>query len=117
MLTSDLQVFFKSCLSEFPGEKPESVFSDFEDAIKNKKYDIQDMTIIEAILKEEGDSLKESFIESFGNWINKTEISSKSATSANWTPEKSTKSVEIFCACLETLVNYYYNNTIAGQFS
>ncbi|QMU56550.1 MAG: hypothetical protein GKS04_05370 [Candidatus Mycalebacterium zealandia] len=109
MCASNLTVIFKSCLTEVEGEAPDSVFSDFETAIRNKKYDVQDTTIIEAVVKEEADSLKQSFLESFADY-------EKSAP-AGWNAEKSAKSVEIFCGCLEILINYYYNNTIAGQFS
>ena len=65
MCVSNLAEVFKLCLAEISGEKPDSVFSDFATAIKNKKYDVQDTTIIEAVLKEEGDSLRRSFVEGF----------------------------------------------------
>ncbi len=110
MCAASLSGIFKTFLSDFPGDKPDSVFTDFEIAVKNKKYDIQDMTIIEAVLKEDRDSLKESFIEGFSNY-------EKSAGSADWNAEKSAKAIEIFLASLDGLVNYYYSNTIAGQFS
>ncbi|WP_462137619.1 hypothetical protein [Candidatus Mycalebacterium sp.] len=109
MCASNLTEIFKSCLAGLAGETPDLVFSDFETAIKNKKYDVQDTTIIEVVLKEETDSLKQSFLKSFANY--------EKSASADWDAEKSAKSVEIFCGCLETLINYYYNNTIAGQFS
>ncbi len=110
MCVSNLSEFFKSCLSEFPGDVPDSVFTDFENAIWNRKYDVQDKTIIEAVLKEEGDSLKESFIEGFSSRPEWRE-------GGNWDAEKAAGAVEVFCASLETLINYYYNNVIAGQFS
>ncbi len=109
MCVSNLSEIFKLCLSEFPGEKPESVFADFEAAIAKKKYDVQDTTIIEAVLKEELDALKESFVESFGN--------REESAESEWGAEKSARAVEIFCLRLDTLINYYYSNTIAGQFS
>ncbi len=110
MCVSNLSKIFKSCVAGFPGDKPESLFTDFEAAIKNKKYDVQDKTIIEAVLREEGDSLKESFAEGFGNWFEKRE-------NKEWDTDACAKSVEFFCVRLETLINYYYSNTIAGQFS
>ena len=92
-----------------PATSPHLVFADFENAVKAKKYDIQDITIIEAVLKEESDTLKDSFASAFGGFLNRN--------GGEWDAEKSEKAVEIFLASLESLVNYYYGNTIAGQFS
>ncbi len=110
MCASNLSEIFKSCLSEFPGDKPESVFADFETAVKNKKYDIQDKTIIEAVLRDEDGSIRQSFTENFGKYLEQKEA-------GKWDAEQSAKAVEVFLASLETLINYYYNNVIAGQFS
>lgn len=110
MCSPELSELFKSCLSEFPGDKPGSVFEDFEAAMESAKYDVQDRAIIEAVLKEESDSLRRSFAESFGGWL-------KQNDGGKWDAEKSAKAVEIFRASLESLINYYYNSVIAGQFS
>ena len=109
MCAPALSELFKSFLAAFPGDKPASLFADFENAVKAKKYDIQDITIIEAVLKEESDTLKDSFASAFGGFLNRN--------GGEWDAEKSEKAVEIFLASLESLVNYYYGNTIAGQFS
>ena len=111
MCASNLSEIFKSSLAQFPGDKPASVFLDFENAIRAKKYDVQDTTIIEAVLKEEENSLKESFTVAFGDFLKRSDNDN------GWDAEKSEKAVEIFLASLESLVNYYYSNTIAGQFS
>ena len=109
MCVPHLSEIFKSSLATLPGDKPASVFADFENAIRAKKYDVQDITIIEAVLKEDGDSLKDSFAAAFGGFLKQN--------GGEWNAEKSEKAVEIFLASLENLVNYYYSNTIAGQFS
>lgn len=110
MCASNLSEVFKSCVSEFAGDIPDSVFADFETAVRNRKYDIQDKAIIEAVLKREADSLKHSFSESFGVWLKKNEP-------GNWNAAKSAKVSGIFLASLETLIDYFYNKIITGQFS
>lgn len=109
MCASNLSELFKTSLAQFPGDKPALVFTVFENAVRAKKYDVQDTAIIEAVLKEESDTLKESFTVAFGDHLNRN--------GGEWNGEKSEKAAELFLASLESLVNYYYSNTIAGQFS
>lgn len=107
MCATNLLEVFRLSVSEFAGDKPDLLFKTFEDAVRAKKYDIQDITIIEAVLKEESESLKESFAAEFV----------KQAGDGGWGEQKCEKAAAVFLDCLDGFVNYFYSNTIAGQFS
>lgn len=76
-------------------------------SLEEKKYDLQDQTFIETILKEDNEELKNSFIE-----VLDTKISNE-AEKVHFEKEV----VKIFIISLEHMVDYYYTSAISKHFS
>lgn len=113
MLTSDIQTVFKSCLSEFPGNKPDSLFMDFENAITDRKYDVQDQALIEAVLKDDRESLAESFSAALQLRLEKETKTLEFISSK----EGKQEIIDLFLKSLEHTIDLYYNSVISKQFS
>ena len=81
--------------------------------IENKKYDVQDQTLIETFLKEDLDNFRESFIESLNDLINSKEDFADYAISE----EGRSSIIQLYIKSIEHMIDYYYNNIISKQFS
>ncbi|MEM7009297.1 MAG: hypothetical protein AAF462_09220 [Thermodesulfobacteriota bacterium] len=102
MYIDELIEVFKSAVSDHPELDCEEVISSLTKGLEDKKYDLQDQGLIEAILREDKHELADSLKEGLQNLES---------------GDKKKEAVNIFIASLEHLINYYYNNVIGKHFS
>lgn len=84
-----------------------------EKAIINKEYDLQDQTLIEAIISKD----KETFIESFEETLNLRLEQENSREEFLISDLGQSETIQIFIKSIEHMIDYYYNNVISKQFS
>lgn len=105
MYIDELVEVFEKTVSNYSELNYSEVSSELRQSIIDKKYDLQDQGLIEAILREDEKDLVEPLVEYL-----------EDNNSSN-TEDKKKEAINIFIASLEHLINFYYNNVIGKHFS
>lgn len=106
MYVDELVEVFEKAVSSIPQLSGGDVLISLKASIEEKKYDLQDQGLIEAILREDRHELVQSLMEG----LEEVDFSKNG-------DEIKKEAIEIFIASLEHLINYYYNNVIGKHFS
>jgi len=106
MYIEELIIVFKQAVADFPELNNIEVIEFLKVSIEEKKYDLQDEGLIEAILREDKHELVDSL---------KQGLSDLNNSGHNQDIKK--EAINIYIASLEHLINYYYNNVIGKHFS
>ena len=90
---------------------------DFKNLLKNaileKKYDLQDQTLIEAILSKDKDTFVETFVEIINGKLEKEVDKTEYLNSELGRNE----TIQVFIKSIEYMIDYYYNSIISKHFS
>ena len=114
MYIDDILNSFKNITQDnFPELNSDDFLNELKTAIENKKYDLQDQTIIERILKEDIESFSESFSELLESTIPEGDDRSSFFESENG----ENTVIELFIKSVEHSIDYFYNDIISKQFS
>lgn len=106
MYIEELIIVFKQAVADLPELNNIEVIEFLKVSIEEKKYDLQDEGLIEAILREDKHELVDSL---------KQGLSDLNNSGHNQDIKK--EAINIYIASLEHLINYYYNNVIGKHFS
>lgn len=98
--------------SNYPQINTDEFIKSLKVRIEKSKFDLQDQTIIERILKEDADSFSESLLEQ----LNKI-IPDESDELYFSTDEGKNKVIDLFIKSVEHSIDYFYNDVISQQFS
>ena len=114
MYIDDLLNSFKNItLENYPELNTDDFINELKAAVENKKYDLQDQTIIERILIEDIESFSESFNELLENTVPVGE-----ERVLFFEKEDGEKTIiELFIKSVEHSIDYFYNDIISKQFS
>lgn len=115
MYVDDLLGLFDTALESFPELKRESVRAELRRAIEDRKYDLQDESMIEAILKQDGPELLDSFVSAYGSILEG--LGNDESKSEFLDGDAVKEAIRIFIASLEHLINYYHTSLIGKHFS
>ena len=108
-----IEAFESAVKDSYPELINSELISNISQHIKNKKFDIQDQTLIETFLKEDLDHFKESFSDSLNKHIGGIEDSSTYLNSE----EGHSNVIQLYIKSIENMIDYYYNSIISKQFS
>ncbi len=112
--TEELIKIFETSLKE---NCPEPVKADLTSnllgAITDRKYDVQDQALIETVLKDDRESLAESFAAALQLRLEKETETSEFISSE----EGEQEIINLFLKSLEHTIDLYYNSVISKQFS
>ena len=115
--TNSLLKIFESSLNNYNPDLPiDNINELLKTELKNKKYDVQDQAIIEAILKQEKQTLEDSFLENLDKrfqTIKSTDLKKEFAMS----DQEQEEIVNIYIATLEHLINYFYTGLLSKHFA
>ncbi len=114
MHTKTLFEIYESSLENTEGLSGLVTEADLEEAIAKKKYDVQDLALIEALINDEEkhllDSLKENFEE-----LSK-DLAKKNGPATETDPLKK-QLLEIFMSNLEYYIDLFYNSLLNRHFA
>ena len=114
MYIDDLIISFRNITQEnYPELNTDNFLNELKTSIENKKYDLQDQTLIERILKEDIESFSESFAELLESTI--TAADDRSAFFENENGGNTV--IQLFIKSVEHSIDYFYNDIINKQFS
>lgn len=106
-----LKIFEVSLKENCPESLKTDLTSNFLAAITDRKYDVQDQALIEAVLKDDRDSLAESFSAAL-------QLRLETETSEFLNSEEGKQEIiNLFLKSLEHTIDLYYNSVISKQFS
>ena len=105
--------FQNTTKSKYPEINTEEFISALKVRIEKSKYDLQDQTIIERILNEDGDSFSESFLEQLDSLVPDGDEKNIFLTGE----EGKSKIIDLFIRSVEHSIDYFYNDVISKQFS
>jgi hypothetical protein len=115
MYVDDLLGLFDTALVSFPELKRESVRAELRRAIEGRRYDLQDESMIEAILKEDSPELLDSFVSAYGSLLEGFDDDESRSEFLDSDAVK--EAIRIYIASLEHLINYYHTSLIGKHFS
>jgi hypothetical protein len=116
MYIEELLALFDTAAAGFPALESGRVREELRRAIEGRKYDLQDVALIEAILKQDSRDVVESFTEAYGPVLKGFENESGNMEYPDGGgPE--TEAIRIYIASLEHLINYYHTSLIGKHFS
>ena len=98
---------------KYPEINTEEFISALKARIEKSKYDLQDQTIIERILNEDGDSFSESFLEQLDGLVQDGDEKNIFLSGE----EGKSKVIDLFIRSVEHSIDYFYNDVISKQFS
>lgn len=102
----EIEKVFESALRKASIEPTDGYFHELRSEFKKRNYDIQDITFIKFVLKNDRGDLEKTLVETPENAIDyKNETEQIKGT------------VRLFIQSLEHLINYYYNIAITKHFS
>ena len=114
MYIDDLINSFKNITEEnYPELNTEDFLSELKLILEMKKYDLQDQTIIERILKEDF----ESFSESFADLLESSVPTGEERASFFEDKNGGNIVINLFIKSVEHSIDYFYNDIISKQFS
>ncbi len=102
----DLIKLFEEFILESSLKPIDGLSSLLRTTLEAKKYDLQDVSLIEVIVRDDSKTLKESYLETIENKIQ--DINGEDVKK---------EVIDIYITSLEYLVDYYYNNLISKHFS
>ena len=105
--------FQSTTQTKYPEINTEEFISSLKDRIVKSKYDLQDQTIIERILNEDGDSFSESLLEQLDSIVPDGDEKNIFLTSE----EGKSRVIDLFIKSVEHSIDYFYNDVISKQFS
>ena len=108
-----IQTFKEISAASFPEINNEDFIKLLEVAISEKKYDLQDQTLIEAIISKDKETFLETYIETLNVRLEKEDNRKEFLNSSSGQSE----SIEIYIKSIEYMIDYYYNSIISKQFS
>lgn len=116
MHLEDLVTLFESASESFPQLRNERTRDELRHAIRNKRYDLQDKALIEAILKDDSEELSDSFTSTLQKMVENLD-EDKDMDEYLSSAEGRREAVGIYIASLEHLINFYYNSLVGKHFS
>lgn len=81
--------------------------------LNKKKYDTQDKSLMEILLKEDSDEFRDGYIQ----LLNESVLNRKDIENYLDTEECIEETVNLYLQSLEHSIDYYYNSIIAKHFS
>ena len=105
--------FINITQENYPELNTGDFLNELKTAIENKKYDLQDQTIIERILKEDFDSFSESFFKLLVSTVPEGEERDDFFGNKNG----ANTVIDLFIKSVEHSIDYFYNDIISKQFS
>jgi len=114
MYIEDLITTFKIITKDnYPELNTEEFLNELKNILEEKKYDLQDQTIIERILIED----TESFSESFSGLLNATVPEGRERTTYFKNDNGGKTIIDLYIKSIEHSIDYFYNDIISKQFS
>lgn len=116
MYIEELLALFDTAAAGFPALESGRVKEELRRAIEGRKYDLQDVALIEAILKQDRNDLVESFSAAYGSILDGlNDEAARTEFLDSGGAEK--EAIRIYIASLEHLINYYHTSLIGKHFS
>ncbi len=112
MYIDELLIIFNSSLNKFPRIGITETHIDLKEKLVNKNYDIQDQAIIEAIIRDDRQTLEEGFEEVLEIISNKIEISNDIEDTL-----LNNEITDSIIKSLEYTIDFYYNTMVSKHFS
>lgn len=112
MYIDELLIIFNSSLKKFPRIVVTDTNIDLKEKLENKNYDIQDQAIIEAIIRDDRQTLEEGFEEVLEIISNKIEISNDIEDT-----KLNNEITDSIIKSLEYMIDFYYNTMVSKHFS
>lgn len=106
MYIEELIIIFEKAVEDYPELGKTEVLDTLKISIEDKKYDLQDEGLIEAILREDKHELIDSLRQGLTGIDDSDDVQ-----------DIKKEAINIYIASLEHLINYYYNNVIGKHFS
>ena len=108
-----LTTFRNITKANYPELNTEDFLNDLKSEIEKKKFDLQDQTIIENILRGDIESFSESFLE-----ILETTVADSGDKHSFFNNENDQhKVILLFIKSVEHSIDYFYNDIISKQLS
>jgi len=112
MCIDELIELLATASGRFPLLGTDSAKEELRRAIEDRRYDLQDEALIEAILKQDSRDLIESFTEAYASHLR------DAAGAGSADGDAAVKdAVRIYIASLEHMINYYHTSLIGKHFS
>ncbi len=108
-----LRVFEEIAKENFPELDLEKFSQAFYKEIKNKKYDLQDEALLEAALRDDRKTFKDSLLE----MLEKRAAQHDTGKTLFLSDKDHTEVVSILITNAEHTIDYYYNTIIGKHFS
>lgn len=108
-----INIFQETTSDKYPEINSDDFISALKTRIENSKFDLQDQTIIERILKEDADTFSETFLEQLDNLVPE-DTESKTFFESE---EGKNQVLTLFKKSVEHSIDYFYNDVISKQFS
>jgi hypothetical protein len=116
MHTKELYVIYSKSLLGLQALSNIVTESDIAAILESKKYDVQDLALIEAIINDPEKQLGESLKENYEELV--TELTKKNGPASDTDPlVLKEKLLSIFITNLEYYIDYFYNSLINKHFS
>ena len=112
MYADDLVKIFEEALSQYGVIDPHLLNHELKQSLISRKYDLQDESMIETILKQDRDELLEAFTNALERELENT----------GWddyltSEEGKREAVRLYITSLEHMINFYYNSLVGKHFS
>lgn len=114
MYADDLATVFEEALSRYGISEPGQLKDELKRRIESRKYDLQDESMIETILKQDRDELLESFTDTLDRKLESKDI--EAGTYLN-SEDGKREAVRLYITSLEHMINFYYNSLVGKHFS
>jgi hypothetical protein len=112
MYVDDLVKVFEEALSKYGVVGAGPLNDELKQGLQSRKYDLQDVAMIETIIKQDRDELLESFIEALDRDLGNSEPEGYLNTE-----EGKREAVRLYITSLEHMINFYYNSLVGKHFS
>ncbi len=108
-----INTFQNITLEKYPEINSDEFINDLKSRIEKSKFDLQDQTIIERILKEDLESFSESFIKQLDALMPDESERDKFL----YENDGNKKVLALYIKSVEHSIDYFYNDVISKQFS
>lgn len=116
MYVDDLLRLFDTAVESFPELRTDRVRADLRSAIEDRRYDLQDESMIEVILKQDSRELLDSFASIYESALSGFDDDALRAEFKDGDGAIK-EAIRIYIASLEHVINYYHTSLIGKHFS
>jgi hypothetical protein len=111
MYIDELIELFITVSGRFPVLGTDTAKEELRRALEGRRYDLQDETLIEAILREDSRDLIDSFNEAYSLLLDGKESGDTGGG------DTLKEAIRLYIASLEHMINYYHTSLIGKHFS